>query len=194
MDTKTKEAVQKWLNDNNFTEDGYTYIYFPKDSYDVKEDLKDAGFTFHKILLWHRNSAEGYEDKVIKIHKDELMEFTVFGYPFFFEQSEKTIQQKMKEARPASLSEWVGEPKDKLVELPVILESKRGFSSRYGWTNIYTFIYEGKNEIIWFTSTDNHIEVNTSYLLSGTIKKHDIYNDSKVTIVTRCKISSLGQE
>ena len=188
MDAKTKEAVQKWLSDNNFTEDGYTYIYFPKDSYDVKEDLKDAGFTFHKILMWHRNSAEGYEDKVIKIYKDEIMEFTVFGYPFFFEQSEKTIQQKMKEARPVSLSEWVGEPKDKLVELPVVLESKRGFSSRYGWTNIYTFIYNEKDTITWFTAKDIEFENGDLVYLSATIKELTTYDDVKQTVVTRAKV------
>ena len=35
-----KVLVDKWLQENGFNEEGYTYIYFPKDSYDVKEELK----------------------------------------------------------------------------------------------------------------------------------------------------------
>lgn len=189
-----KVLVDKWLQENGFNEEGYTYIYFPKNSYDVKEELKAAGFMWHQFMLWHRGSAEGYEDKVVKVHKDEIMEFTVFGQPTFFANIKDNIQSKVKAARPQSLSEWVGQEKEKLEELPVTLTAVKGFQGQFGWTNIYTFLYDGKNEIVWFTSTDNPIEVNTSCLLSGTIKKHDTYNDSKVTIVTRCKIISLGQE
>lgn len=189
-----KVLVDKWLQENGFNEEGYTYIYFPKNSYDVKEELKAAGFMWHQFILWHRGSAEGYEDKVVKVHKDEIMEFTVFGQPFLFESAAQLIKDRVKAARPQSLSEWIGEEKEKLVELPVELHKRTGFQGQFGWTNVYTFLYDGKNEIVWFTSTDNPIEVNTSCLLSGTIKKHDTYNDSKVTIVTRCKIISLGQE
>lgn len=189
-----KVLVDKWLEENGFDKEGYTYIYFPKNSYDVKDELKAAGFKWHQIIFWHRATAEGYEDKVVKVHKDEIMEFTVFGQPFLFESAAKLIKDRVRAARPASTSEWIGEEKEKIVELPVVLTRSTGFQGQFGWTNVYTFLYDEKNEIVWFTSTDKNIKANELCLLSGTIKKHDIYNDSKVTIVTRCKITSLGQE
>ena len=55
----------KWLEENCFNENLTTFVYFPADSFEVKDSLKDAGFRFSKILLWHiANIPEGYEDKV----------------------------------------------------------------------------------------------------------------------------------
>lgn len=186
-----KVLVDKWLQENGFNEEGYTYIYFPKNSYDVKEELKAAGFMWHQFILWHRGSAEGYEDKVVKVHKDEIMEFTVFGQPFLFESAAQLIKDRVKAARPQSLSEWIGEEKEKLVELPVELHKRTGFQGQFGWTNIYTFLYDGKDEIVWFTSKDLEYAEGASVLLSATIKDRTTYDDKKQTVVTRAKVTSI---
>lgn len=184
-----KVLVDKWLQENGFNEEGYTYIYFPKDSYDVKEELKSAGFKWHQIILWHSASAEGYEDKVVKVHKDEIMEFTVFGQPYLFEGAAKLIKDRVRDARPVnSLSEWIGEEKEKLVELPVILSKKTGFMGRFGWTNVYTFLYDNKDILTWFTAKDIDFAEGASVLLSATVKERTVYNEEKQTVVTRAKV------
>ena len=186
-----KVLVDKWLQENGFNEEGYTYIYFPKNSYDVKEELKAAGFMWHQFMLWHRGSAEGYEDKVVKVHKDEIMEFTVFGQPFLFESAAQLIKDRVKAARPQSLSEWIGEEKEKLVELPVELHKRTGFQGQFGWTNVYTFLYDGKHIITWFSAKDLEYAEGASVLLSATIKDRTTYGDEKQTVVTRAKVTSV---
>ena len=186
-----KVLVDKWLQENGFNEEGYTYIYFPKNSYDVKEELKAAGFMWHQFMLWHSASAEGYEDKVVKVHKDEIMEFTVFGQPFLFESAAQLIKDRVKAARPQSLSEWIGEEKEKLVELPVELHKRTGFQGQFGWTNVYTFLYDGKHIITWFSAKDLEYAEGASVLLSATIKDRTTYGDEKQTVVTRAKVTSV---
>ena len=186
-----KVLVDKWLQENGFNEEGYTYIYFPKNSYDVKEELKAAGFMWHQFILWHRGSAEGYEDKVVKVHKDEIMEFTVFGQPFLFESAAQLIKDRVKAARPQSLSEWIGEEKEKLVELPVELHKRTGFQGQFGWTNVYTFLYDSKDVITWFSAKDLEYAEGASVLLSATIKDRTTYGDEKQTVITRAKVTSI---
>ena len=42
---------------------------------------------------------------------------------------------------------------------------------------------------MWFTTANIKIKVGEKGILTGTVKKHDIYKNNKITIVTRCKIS-----
>lgn len=186
-----KALVEKWLQENGFNEEGYTYIYFPKNSYDVKDELKAAGFKWHQIMLWHSASDAGYEDKVVKIHKDEIMEFTVFGQPFLFESATKLIKEQVRAARPASTSEWIGEEKEKLVELPVVLHKRTGFQGQFGWTNVYTFLYDDKDIVTWFTSKDIEFAEGDSVYLSATIKERSMYNDEKQTLITRARVTGI---
>ena len=40
----------KWKEENGFNEADETFIYFPTDSFNVKETLKIEGFKFSKLL------------------------------------------------------------------------------------------------------------------------------------------------
>jgi hypothetical protein len=48
----------------------------------------------------------------------------------------------------------------------------------------------GENVITWFCSgagLDDDIEIGDTLLLTGTVKKHQVYNGVKQTVLNRCK-------
>ena len=181
----------KWLEENCFNENLTTFVYFPADSFEVKDKLKEAGFKFNSSLLWHAAMAPiGNEESCIEVSFNEVGEFSAWGEGHFNPDVKKIIEDKIKKARPASKSQWIGEEKDKVTDLPVLLVSIRGFESRYGYSKVVKFL-NGDNIITWFTATDIKFEPGDSILLSGTIKKLDEYKGEANTIVTRCKLRSL---
>lgn len=183
---------QKWFQDNGFnTETEVTYIYFPSDSYAVKEELKAAGFKFNPNLFWHRDNATGYEDKVIEVAAAQVMELSAWGKGMFFANAKSLVQDLMQKARPVSTSEWVAAEKDKVSNLKVTLFQTGGFDGAYGWTNIYKFKTEKGNILVWFTAKDLLLEKDSVVLLSGTVKKLQEYDGIKETILIRCRISEV---
>ena len=46
------------------------------------------------------------------------------------------------------------------------------------------------NEMIWFTKP-REIKLNELYLLTGIVKKHQIFRDQRQTIMTRCKVEPI---
>ena len=181
----------KWLEENCFNENLTTFIYALGDSYDIKEKLKDAGFKFNSSLLWHAATIPtGYEESCIEVSFNEIGEFSAWGEGHFNIDVKKIIEDKIKKARPASKSQWIGEEKDKIVDLPVVLVSIHGFETRYGYSQVVKFL-NGDNVITWFTAVDIKFEPGDNILLSGTIKKLDEYKGEAQTIMTRCKLKSL---
>ena len=182
---------EKWLEENCFNENLTTFVYFPADSFEVKDSLKDAGFKFNSSLLWHAAMIPtGYEESCIEVSFNEIGEFSAWGEGHFNPDVKRIIEDKIKEARPASKSQWIGEEKDKIVDLPVVLVSIHGFETRYGYSQVVKFL-NGDNIITWFTAVDIKFEPGDNILLSGTIKKLDEYKGEAQTIMTRCKLKSL---
>ena len=179
----------KWLEENCFNENLTTFVYFPADSFEVKDKLKDAGFKFNSSLLWHVAMAPaGYEESCIEVSFNEIGEFSAWGEGHFNPDVKKIIEDKIKKARPASKSQWIGKEKDKIYDYPTVLKSIRGVETRYGYTKLLKFEDADCNELNWWTTVDISAEVGSEVLLTGTIKKLDEYQGKKITILTRCKI------
>lgn len=178
----------KWLEENGFDEEEYTYIYFPNDSYDVKDQLKSDGFKFNPNLFWHRDNAIGYEDKVIKVAAAAVVEFSAWGKGLFLSTAKTTIQDMMKEARPHVESEWAAAEKERVRNVKAILDRVGGFSGAYDWTNVYRFLDEKKHIFVWFTSKDIGLEKGALVTLTGTVKKLQEYDGEKQTVLTRCTV------
>jgi hypothetical protein len=188
MAAEFEEKKAKWLADNGFNADLITYIYFPDNSYEVKSDLKAAGFHFNNTLLWHiAEVPEEYADKCFAMPLDTVAEISAWGTGNYREKARQIIDTQIREHRPTCRSEWVGEEGSKISNLPVVLKGIRTYESRYGFSQVVTFM-NGENIINWFTATNIEYEFGAPLLLSGTIKKHDTYNDKHTTIMTRCKL------
>ena len=191
MKAEYADKRAKWLEENCFNENLTTFVYFPADSFEVKDSLKDAGFKFNSSLLWHAATIPtGYEESCIEISFNEIGEFSAWGEGHFNPDVKRIIEDKIKKARPASKSQWIGEEKDRIVDLPVVLVSIHGFETRYGYSQVVKFL-NGDNIITWFTAVDIKFEPGDNILLSGTIKKLDEYKGEAQTIMTRCKLKSL---
>ena len=181
----------KWLEENGFNENFTTFVYFPADSFEVKDNLKDAGFKFNRSLLWHiANIPEGYEDKVVEITLDQVAEIGAWGEGFYRSDARTFVDDMLKNCRPAeeSTSEWLFEEKERFYDYVVVLKSVRGMETRYGYTTLIKFEDEYGNILDWWTSTDVKAEVGDRVLLTGTVKSHNEYKGIKSTTVTRCRL------
>lgn len=187
------EKRAKWLENNGFNTNEKTYIYFPANSYDVKEELKEAGFKFNPELLWHiAEVPEQYVNDCVEISLSQVAEMTAWGQGLYRPDVKKVVNDMVKAARPAEPeSHWIGEEKEKVVDYPVILKSIRPMETKFGFTQLVKFFDEEGNEINWWTAVDIQAEVGSEVLLSGTIKKLDTYNERKITVMTRCKIKEM---
>ena len=90
-----------------------------------------------------------------------------------------------------TLNEYFGEVKEK-VELELKVTTCKTGSSSYGWWELINFVDKDGRVFVWFTSTVNdRIEESKkdgSFLkVKATIKKHEEYNDTKQTYLTRVK-------
>lgn len=184
----------KWLEENCFNENLTTFVYFPANSFEVKDSLKDAGFKFNRSLLWHiANIPEGYEDKVVEITLDKVAEIGAWGEGFYRPDARTFVDDILKNCRPVeeSTSEWLFEEKERFYDYAVVLKSVRGMETRFGWTTLIKFEDDHGNILDWWTSTDVKAEVGDRVLLTGTVKSHNEYKGIKSTIVTRCKIKAV---
>lgn len=187
------EKRVKWLTDNGFNSAEKTYVYFPVDSFDVKEELKDAGFRFNPSLFWHIAEVPAeYAEKVIEIGLNEVAEISAWGMGAYSPDAKAYVSKRMKEARPVVESgEWIGQEKERLRNIVVTLKSIRGMETRFGWTQLVKFEDENHNELNWWTAVDINAEVGEKISLTGTVKKLDEYNGKKITVMTRCKIEEI---
>ena len=179
-----------WLKTNGFNEDEETYVIIEKDSYAIKDELKDAGFHWNNFLRrWMRGSAEGYEDKVVKVDAAAILEFSAWGDGHYFSNAKEYVDGLIaaNNSEPEYPSEYVGNVGDRDT-FRLTVTHIGGFQGRYGFSYAYSFKDEDGNLFTWFTAKNIEREVGDNISLTGTIKSHQVYNGQKVTYITRCTI------
>lgn len=178
---------EKWLEMNNFSAEGVTYIV-TGETYSIKDQLKVDGFYYHPILGWHKATCEGYEDKVIAIKAEEVIEWAAWGAGWFLPSAKDYIKDKIAATQSKDTSDWIGEVGKSIPILLVKLDKAGSFQGRYGLSNIYTFVDEDNNKLVWFTTTRLNKEVGDWFCISAKVKAHETYQDRKQTIVKNVKI------
>lgn len=185
-----KKRVE-WLSNNNFTEDGMTTVYVGSNSFEIKAELKENGWTYSPLIGWHigRVNVTDYDlNNLAEISVDDVAAFNLYGEGCWLSTAKNFVEQIKNDRKPLSLSEWVGIEKEKITNIPVTVKSIRGFQTRFGWTNVITFL-NGENILTWFTTTTVKFAVGESCYLSATIKEHNEYNNEKQTVVKNCKLT-----
>ena len=181
-----------WLKKNGYNKNEVTFVYFPKDSFEIKEQLKEDGFTFDRTLLWHcAEVPNGYEDRVFEVAFEEIGQYQPNGEGSYYTTSKDKVAEMMREHRPAPVSKWIGEEKERLYDLSVKVKGIVKYNSMYGEGSIVTFETEDGNICKWFTQTYLSFVVGDNLIINGTVKEliNDKYeDDAEVTILTRCKI------
>jgi len=96
---------------------------------------------------------------------------------------EKEVQVKT----PKQVSTFVGDIKERLKDLELSFCRAWRFDSSYGVVTIIRLLDVAGNVFIWKTGYFDEMEIGTKLLITGTVKSHDIFKDTKQTVLTRCK-------
>ena len=179
-------AFSKWLERNGFDSDGNTYLIYGN-TYPIKDELKVKGYKFSKELKWHGPAF-------IKVPDDCYVDQINWEDIFVWDVGTCTMEltdrgeEKLGEIFIShTLGEYVGEVGERLRKIGVTFVGSSTFEGYYGTTNVYRFDYEGA-QLVWFTQTDKDFEENKHYILTGTVKNHKIYGNTKTTYLNRCII------
>lgn len=185
-------AIRKaeWLQNNGFNSEGVTYIYYPDNSYDIRADLKADCFRFTKELLWHRPELSAAYPECIKVHFEEIGEFTAWGQGLFYPEVKQIINKKLCEARPVIEydGEWLGSEGERLRDIIGTVVQYKEICTQYGYTNLIEIETDDHDILQWWTSTYPEIEIGDKVTFAGTVKRHSEFKGKKSTSCTRCKI------
>lgn len=186
-----KEILTKWGFD---AEDPAVYLV-TGNTYEIKDELKERGGRFNPALNWYFTKEvevpEGY--KLIKVAFDEIYDWFPLSKRIEMKENARDLIAKIRAgAIPESKSEWIGDIKERIRDLAVVLTGARECSSMYGISTLYTFD-NNENQLIWFTTSCPKVDmiVGHSYLLTGTVKKHDERNGVKQTQLNRCLLKAI---
>lgn len=88
------------------------------------------------------------------------------------------------------VDEFLGEIKERLRGLRVQVKAIRYIETDFGVSTLYTMVTDSGHLVKWFASHSNLGEDVTEdwHTLDGTVKKHEVWNGQKSTVLTRCSI------
>jgi hypothetical protein len=140
------------------------------------------------------DAFSGYGDYVLNlknIARSEFVEPRFFGFLVSAPQAWAKAQERtlIKQREKSEVTnEFLGSVGDKL-DLPVTLKAIRFIDGDWGVTTLYTFVTDDGHIVKWFSTRTvfTDADVDKSFDIRGTVKKHDEYNGTKSTVLTRCK-------
>ena len=180
------KAFSRWLEWNGFDENGETYLIFGN-TYPIKDELKAAGCKFSKNLLWHGPAAVDVPEDcfVEKIKWDRVYNWNEeTGEMWPTEEGQTFLDEVFSRNTEGT---YVGEIGERLRNLPVIFKKKVEVDGSWGTFNVYEFDFDGA-QLRWSTECEKDLQEGEEYVLSGTVKKHIVSRNTKVTYLNRCLI------
>lgn len=144
------------------------------------------------FLLSDEFSGDGeYVTNLKNIAAAEYVNFRFFGLLVSAPQAWAKAQERSlirQRERATVTNEFVGKIGDKL-ELSVTLKSIRFIDGYYGVTTLYTFATNDGHIVKWFASKTvfTDADLDQPIMIKGTVKKHDEYQGTKSTILTRVR-------
>ena len=180
------KAFSRWLKWNGFNEDGETYLVIGN-TYPIKDELKAEGYKFSKELKWHGPAAVDVPEGcfIEKIHWSDVYDWNdEAGEMWRTEKGNNFLSEIFSKN---SEGEYLGEIGERLRNIPVVFEKMVTFEGNYGLAHIYKFKAEGA-QLSWFTECIKDLEEGEQYVLSGTVKKQEVYGNIKTTYLSRCII------
>ena len=189
------EWNKKWKEREGFNENGKTYLVLGN-TYDIKEELKENGAKFNRLLGWHMADPKNYDVVELDIEQvtfhlwngrlDYLGDYT--GIVELVNKLKDEAEQELKVKRGDHISEYignVGERRDFVCKMVGHFTYETNYSY-YGETNhIYRFEDENGDIVVWNTSS--WLEDKEEYCFRATIKEHSEYNGEKQTVISRPK-------
>ena len=177
---------KQWLKENGFNSDEITYC-ITGDTYKNKEYLKQQGCKYSSLLKWHNENKISLpkDCRIIAIRFNDIYKWNeTLNKPLLFKDASNTISRALSPIK----YEFLGTIGQRIYNILVKYKYSSNFISRFGqFTYIHTFETEN-NKIIWFTTKNLELNVNTKVLMTGTIVQHQNYKGDNTTVVNRCII------
>ena len=178
---ETKKSQKEVLG---FAE-GYITI-FKGETFEKKEELREAGATYTRWWGW--SIAGGKEVPEIDGLEPVRLDWSLVGGEDGKCYNEEVIKNAVEPLLyGAGKSTHQGEIGERLRNIPVVVVSCNQFTSNFGDKNVITFEDEYENVYVWFTTTRS-LEAGTHWILTGTVKAHNIYKGTAQTTLTRCSL------
>lgn len=186
------ELLAKWGFD---VENPLVWLVTGKDTYAIKDELKELGCKFNPALGWWATQPKDIPVNygMVSISFDKVYDWFPMVKKFELkEDAKETAAAARVSAMPESKSEWIGTLKERIRDLEVVLTGARECNSAYGFSTLYTF-EQGENHLAWFTTSIPKVEmvIGHSYLLTGTVKKFDERDGVKITQLNRCVLKEI---
>lgn len=165
--------------------EGYITI-FKGETFEKKEELREAGATYTRWWGW--SIAGGKEVPEINGLEPVRLDWSLVGGEDGQCYNEEVIKNAVEPLLyGAGKSTHQGEIGERLRNIPVVVVSCNQFTSNFGDKNVITFEDEYENIYVWFTTTRS-FEAGTHWILTGTVKAHNVYKGTAQTTLTRCSL------
>lgn len=183
-ESATQEARKSQKEILGFAE-GYITI-FKGETFEKKEELREAGATYTRWWGW--SIAGGKEVPEIDGLEPVRLDWSLVGGEDGKCYNEEVIKNAVEPLLyGAGKSTHQGEIGERLRNIPVVVVSCNQFTSNFGDKNVITFEDEYENVYVWFTTTRS-LEASTHWILTGTVKAHNVYKGTAQTTLTRCSL------
>lgn len=109
----------------------------------------------------------------------------LFGYWCSLAAAYQRAQERLRlNQAQKKVNEWVGNVKDK-IEIVVTITGISHVDSYYGYgtVHIHRMLDDEGHTLVWFANTNSGMEVGHKYKIRATVKKHDVYNNWKQTVL-----------
>ncbi len=103
-----------------------------------------------------------------------------------FEAIRKEKEEKAKKEK--EVSDFVGNVGERLTFTIATFRCLTSWETQFGLTFLYKITDESGNVFVWKTNKDVDDEYVINKTITGTVKEHSEFRDTKQTVITRCKI------
>jgi|HigsolmetaAR203D_1030402.scaffolds.fasta_scaffold03102_7 hypothetical protein len=159
-----------------------------------EDDFRIAREAIEWVLAFEANDRHlsDYEANALIIARSSMIEYQHLGIAasipaMYLKHNERLKAKEATGVKSIDQSEHVGEVGVRQDFGRCRVLSVRTFDSSFGTTWFYTFATENNDVLVWFASKSARLFKGEIVNLTGTVKKHDIFNDRKQTVITRCK-------
>jgi hypothetical protein len=156
------------------------------------EALEQSAKDMAVLVIEHCRSivpSSDYDLNIVNLANEDNVSAKYFGYTAsmvgMYIRSNLKAREAVKD--DSVKSEWLGAIGDKF-DVGAKLVSVRIIDGSYGSTYLYRFVTGEGSIMVWFASNEQQIEIDQLVNVYGTVKKHDMFNGTKQTVVTRCRL------
>lgn len=164
--------------------DSFTYKLISEKELYIEDQDKELVV---KAMEWAKNleGKNDFERNILALVKQDTISYKYCGYiAAIIPCYQKSISSKFDDS--LQNSQWIGKEKERL-DFFVKCIFKKSFDTDYGLKTLVKFNCNG-SIIVWFATGEVDFNIGEDYIIKGTVKGHDEYNNVKQTIINRVKI------